>query len=162
MQAIVSVDQNWGIGKDGALLRPISADLKRFKALTMDHSVILGRKTLASFPGGRPLPGRPHLVLSRDPDFHPEGVQVFRDLDALLAAAPADSFVIGGERVYRALLGQCERVYVTKIMSTFEADVFFPDLDEHPHWEISETGPELEENGVRFRYVTYVRRPYVS
>lgn len=162
MQAIVSVDQNWGIGKDGALLRPISADLKRFKALTMDHSVILGRKTLASFPGGRPLPGRPHLVLSRDPGFCPEGVQVFRDLDALLAAAPADSFVIGGESVYRALLGRCERVYVTKIMSTFEADVFFPNLDERPDWEIIETQPELEENGVRFQYVTYQRRPYVS
>ncbi len=157
MQAIVAVDRNWAIGKDGALLCPIRADLRRFKELTLGHPVILGRKTLATFPGGRPLPGRANLVLSRDPEFHPQGVEVFRGMDDLLAAAPGDSFVIGGESVYRALLPHCDKVYVTKIMSTYEADAFFPDLDADPAWRVVETGELLEENGVEFRYVTYGR-----
>lgn len=158
MQAIAAVDQNWGIGKDGDQLRYISADLKRFKALTLAHPVILGRKTLATFPGGRPLKGRRNLVLSRDPDFRAEGAEVYHDLESLLSQAPEDSFVIGGESVYRALLGHCDRVYITKMMSTYEADAFFPDLDAHPDWEQAEAEPELEENGVRFQYVTYRRK----
>ena len=157
MKAIVAVDQNWGIGRAGALLCPIRADLRRFKALTMGHPVILGRKTLATFPGSRPLPGRPNLVLSRNPEFTCEGAQVFRDLDSLRAAAPDDSMVIGGESVYRAPLDECDTVYVPKTLSSFEADAFFPNLDNHPDWQVSEEAEELEENGVRFRYVTYKR-----
>ncbi len=158
MNAIVAVDRNWAIGKTGDQLCSISADLRRFKELTLGHPVILGRKTLATFPGGRPLKGRRNLVLSRDPAFAPEGAEVYRDLDSLLAAAPADSFVIGGESVYRALLDRCERVYVTKIMSAFEADAFFPTLDDHPAWQVAAEEPELEEKGIRFRYVTYRRK----
>jgi len=158
MNAIVAVDQGWGIGKNGDLLCHISADLKRFKALTMGHPVILGRKTLATFPGGRPLPGRRNLVLSRNPAFAVEGAEVYRDLPSLLARAPEDSFVIGGESVYRSLLEACETVYVTKIMSTFEADAFFPDLDADPAWEAAETGPMQEEKGLQFQYVTYRRK----
>ena len=157
MKAIVAVDRNWGIGKDGALLCPIRADLKRFKALTLGHPVILGRKTLQTFPGGRPLPGRRNLILSRDPAFQPEGAEVFRDLDALRRAAPADSMVIGGETVYRALLGDCDTVYVTRILASFEADAWFPDLDAHPAWAAVRWEEPLEENGVRFQYVTYQR-----
>ena len=86
MNVIVAVDEAWGIGKDGDQLVYLSADLRRFKELTLGHPVILGRKTLSTFPGGRPLKGRRNLILSRDPDFHPEGAEVYRDLDALLAA----------------------------------------------------------------------------
>jgi len=158
MRAIAAVDQNWAIGKDGDQLCYLSADLKRFKELTLGHPVILGRKTLATFPGGRPLKGRRNLVLSRDPDFQVEGAEVYRDLESLLAQAPADSFVIGGASVYRALLDHCDIVYITKIMSTFEADAFFPDLDADPAWEVAAEEPPLEENGVRFQYVTYRRK----
>jgi len=157
MRAIVAVDQNWAIGKGGDQLCYISADLKRFKELTLGHPVILGRKTLATFPGGRPLKGRRNLVLSRDPAFAPEGAEVYRDLDSLLAQAPADSFVIGGESVYRALLDRCETVYVTKIMSIFEADAFFPNLDADPAWRAAAEETPLEEKGIEFRYVTYER-----
>ncbi len=158
MNAIVAVDQNWAIGKDGDQLCYISADLKRFKALTTGHPVILGRKTLTTFPGGRPLPGRRNLILSRDPAFTVEGAEVYHDLDALLAAAPADSFVIGGGSVYRELLPYCETVYVTKIMSIFSADTFFPDLDADPEWEVARTEGPLEENGLQFQYLTYQRK----
>ena len=158
MKLIVAVDRNWAIGKDGDQLVYIPEDLKRFKALTTGHPVILGRKTLATFPGGRPLKGRRNLILSRDPAFAPEGAEVFRDLETLLAAAPEDSFVIGGASVYAALLDRCDTAYVTKIEQSFPgADCFFPDLDARPDWRVEEEGPELEDQGVRFRYVTYRR-----
>ena len=96
MNVIVAVDENWGIGKDGDQLVYLSQDLKRFKALTTGHPVILGRKTLATFPGGRPLKGRRNLILSRDPAFAQEGAEVFRDLEALRSAVSEDAFVIGG------------------------------------------------------------------
>lgn len=158
MNLIVAVDQNWAIGRDGDQLVYIPADLKRFQALTMGHAVILGRKTLATFPGGRPLKGRRNLVLSRNPDFAPEGAEVFPDLPALLAAAPEeDSFVIGGESVYRALLDRCDTAYVTRLGAAWPADAWFPNLDEDPRWTVSEEGPLLEHEGVPFRYVTYRR-----
>lgn len=158
MNVIVAVDRNWAIGKDGDQLIYLSEDLKHFKALTTGHPVILGRKTLATFPGGRPLKGRRNLVLSRDPGFVPEGAEMFRDIDSLLAAAPADAFVVGGASVYAALLDKCDTAYVTKISGHFPAaDCFFPDLDASPEWEVTEEGPELEEEGIKFRYVIYQR-----
>lgn len=157
MNVIVAVDENWGIGRNGELLARISADLRRFKALTTGHAVILGRKTLQTFPGGKPLPGRENLIMSTKMDAAPEGARVFRDLDSLLAAAPEDAFVIGGETVYRELLPYCEKVYVTKIHKTFDADAFFPDLDALDGWKVTEKEGPLTENGVDFSYVTYER-----
>ena len=159
MNLIVAVDRSWAIGRDGDQLCYIPADLKRFQTLTTGHTVILGRKTLATFPGGRPLKNRRNLILSRDPAFAPEGAEVFRDLDSLRAAAPADSFVIGGESVYRALLGWCGTAYITKIGRAWEgADAFFPNLDGDPAWFVAEEGEPLEHQGIPFRYVTYKRR----
>ena len=159
MDVIAAVDQNWAIGKGGDQLCYLPADLKRFRALTTGHPVILGRKTLATFPGGRPLKNRRNLILSRDPAFAPEGAEVFRELDSLRAAAPADSFVIGGESVYRALLGWCGTAYITKIGRAWEgADAFFPNLDDDPAWFVAEEGEPLEHQGIPFRYVTYKRR----
>jgi dihydrofolate reductase len=157
MNAIVAVDENWAIGKDGDQLVYLKADLQNFKRLTLGHPVILGRKTLATFPGGRPLPGRRNLVLSRDPDFHPEGVEVFRDMESLLSAAPEDSFVIGGGSVYEALLPYCDLAFVTKLEGTWEADTWFPDLDTSSDWQVRDRAEPLEEKGIRFQYVTYER-----
>ena len=157
MTVIAAVDQNWAIGKGGDQLCYIPADLKRFQALTSGHAVILGRKTLATFPGGRPLKNRRNLILSRDLAFAPEGAEVFRDLDSLLAAAPENAFVIGGGSVYQALLPYCTRAYLTKIHRTWPADVFFPNLDADPAWKIVEENEPLEHEGLSFRYVTYER-----
>ena len=96
MNLIAAVDQNWAIGKGGALLCRIPADLRHFQELTTGRSVILGRKTLETFPGGRPLESRRNLILSRNPAFASDGAEVFRDMESLLAAAPEDAFVIGG------------------------------------------------------------------
>ena len=158
MNIIAAVDENWAIGRSGDQLIYLSEDLKHFKDLTTGHPVILGRRTLATFRGGRPLKGRRNLILSRSPGFAPEGAEVFAGLDELLAEAPEDSFVIGGASVYRALLDRCDTAYITKIAQAFPgADCWFPNLDERPEWRAAAEGPELEEKGVRFRYVTYRR-----
>ena len=157
MNLIVAVDQNWAIGKGGDQLVYISEDLKRFKALTTGHPVILGRKTLATFPGGRPLKGRRNLILSATPGYQVDGAEVFPNLNDLLAQAPEDSFVIGGESVYRALLNHCHTAYVTKIHAEFPADRYFPDLDADESWTVSETSELMEQDGLKFQYVTYVR-----
>ena len=155
MNLIVAVDKNWAIGRDGDQLIYIPEDLKHFKALTTGHPVILGRKTLATFPGGRPLKGRRNLILSRDPAFAPEGAEVFPDLDQLLSVAPADSFVIGGASVYRTLLDCCDTAYITRIDASFPADKYFPDLDADPRWQIKEISEPMEHEGISFRYYTY-------
>ena len=158
MELIVAVDRNWAIGKDGDQLAYIPEDLKRFKALTMGHPVILGRKTLATFPGGRPLKGRRNLILSRDPAFRPEGAEVYADLDSLLAHAPADSFVIGGASVYSLLVDRCDTAHVTKMEAEFPADTWFPDLDARPDWELTEEEGPFSFEELAYRYLTYRRR----
>ena len=133
MKAIVLVDKHWGIGNDGDQIIYIPGDLKYFRKTTMGHPVILGRKTLATFPGGRPLKGRRNLILSRNPN----------------------SFVIGGASVYGALLNYCETVYATKIHGEFSADCHFPNLDKLSEWRIEEEGPIQEEDGIQFHRITY-------
>lgn len=158
MNLIVAVDQNWAIGNQNGLLVRVSADLKRFKALTLGHPVLLGRKTLETFPGGRPLPGRANYILSRNPACRVEGATVLHSLEEARRLCPVDTFVIGGESVYRALLDDCDTAFVTKLHAANPADAFFPDLDALPDWTISAEEPPLVENGLEFHYVTYVRR----
>lgn len=155
MNAIVCADRNWGIGCGGDLQVHIPADLKRFKALTMGHGVILGRRTLSTFPGGRPLPGRRNLVLSRDPDFRPEGAEVFRNLETLLAQAGEEDFVIGGEQVYRQLLSRCRRAYVTRLADALPADAWFPNLEADPAWMLEDRSGEQVHGEIHFWYEIY-------
>lgn len=157
MQAIVAVSRSWGIGKDGQLLFHISADLQRFKALTTGHTVVMGRKTLQSLPGGRGLPNRRSLVLTRQESFTPERAEPVHSLAELLALAGDEAFVIGGQEVYEQLLPYCTRAYVTKVFADVPADAFFPNLDEDPHWRAVSTGEMQEENGLTFQYVEYQR-----
>lgn len=157
MQAIVAVSRSWGIGKDGQLLFHISADLQRFKALTTGHTVVMGRKTLQSLPGGRGLPNRRSLVLTRQESFTPERAETVHSLAELLALAGDEAFVIGGQEVYEQLLPYCTRAYVTKVFADVPADAFFPNLDEDPLWRAVSTREMQEENGLIFQYVEYQR-----
>ena len=157
MKCIVAVDRNWGIGKDNQLLFPIPADLKRFRALTTGHAIVMGRQTLESFPKG-PLPNRRNIVLSRNPAYMVEGAEVLSDPRQAAELAGEDGFLIGGESLYRLLLPQCDTVYVTKIDAAFPADAWFPDLDSDPDWEVADEEEPLEHNGVPFHYVTYHRK----
>ena len=157
MQAIVAVSQSWGIGKGGDLLFRLPSDLRRFKAMTTGHTVIMGRKTLDSLPGGKGLPHRRNLVLSRQSDFAPDRAEVIHSVEDILKTAEDDAFVIGGQQVYEQLLPYCTRVYVTKVLSDPEADAFFPDLDKLPEWKVASAGEMLTENGLSFQYVEYIR-----
>ena len=159
MYAIVAACENWGIGKDNALLYHISADLKRFKELTSGHTVIMGRKTLESLPGKKGLPDRRNIVLTGQSDYAAENAEVVNTvMAAVFTANDAESFVIGGESIYRAFLSACDTVYLTRIFASPEADAFFPDLDELAEWSITEESEVMEENGVKFQYLTYQRR----
>ena len=158
MNLIVAVDQNWAIGKDGDQLVYLKEDLKRFRTLTSGHTVILGRKTLATFPGGRPLKNRRNLILSRNPHFQVEGAEVFSSVEELVQQADGDAFVIGGASVYEQLLPYCDTAYITKIHAGFPADTYFPDLDKSEAWEIIEESESLEQDGIAYHYVTYRRK----
>ena len=156
MTAIVCVSQNWGIGRDGALLFRISADLKRFKALTVGKTVILGRKTLDTFPGGKPLKDRRNIVLSRR-ELDIPGAEIAHSFEEAAALGGDDAIVIGGASVYMALLSRCDRVYVTKVDADADADSFFPRLDDNPDWRVASESEVFEENGLKFQFVDYVR-----
>lgn len=157
MNVIVAVDENWAIGKDGDQLVYLKEDLKRFRALTGGHTVILGRKTLATFPGGRPLKNRRNLILSRNPQFQAEGAEVFASVEELVKQADKDAFVIGGASVYEQLLPYCDTAYITKIHAAFPADTYFPDLDRSDQWQVAEESESLEQDGLSYHYVTYSR-----
>ena len=157
VEAIVAVSEDWGIGKDGKLLFHIRADLKRFRELTEGRTVIMGRKTLESLPGGRGLPRRRNLVVSRDAHYTAENAEVFSDLAAAAEAAGENAVVIGGGSVYRALLPRCDRVRVTKVFAPAQSDTFFPNLDDDPDWRVSWESEIMEEDGLRFQYVDYER-----
>ena len=154
VSAIVAVSPDWGIGDGKGMLYRLPGDLKYFRRVTLGHPVVMGRKTLESFPGGRPLPGRENIVITRNRNFHPEGVTVLHSLAALrrLLAARSDEtfFVIGGGEIYEKLLPDCETAYVTMVETAppMHPTVFFPDLSKKRSWEmISASEPQTDENG---------------
>ncbi len=161
MNLIVAVDENWGIGKDGDLLCRISADMKMFRQTTTGHTLVLGRKTLESFPNKKPLPNREHIVLTTNKTYDAQGVTLCNDLPQLFTLLKAyesdDIFVIGGGSVYEQLLPYCNKAYITKIHAAFAADTFFPNLDNLPQWKRTEIGEIQEENGLRFAFDIYTR-----
>ena len=158
LEAIVAVNRDWGIGARGTQSVTLHTDRKHFRAVTEGAAVIVGRKTLADFPCGRPLKGRRSIVLTRS-NLAVEGAEVAHTAEEALAlAGDGHCLVIGGASVYRALLPCCERIYVTKIDACPPSDSFFPDLDLSPDWEIERESEEMEENSVRFRFVNYIRK----
>lgn len=159
MEAVVAVYADWGLGRGGTQPLVLSADRRQFRALTAGACVIVGRKTLADFPGGRPLPGRVNLVLSRSAGKIP-GAQVFATPEAAARAAAAypRAFVIGGAAVYRAMLPWCDRAYVTKLDAKPESDVFLENLDQSADWVCVQEGLPTWEGGIRYRFCVYDRK----
>lgn len=159
MDAIVNVTKNWGIGLENKLLVSIPADLRRFRALTTGKTVILGRKTLETFPGGRPLNNRKNIIMSTNSDYAVAGARVVHDLPelfSLLEGYPMDDIcLIGGAALYTQMLPYCRRVFLTRTLVEVPADRFFPDLDALPNWRVTHAGEVLEENGLRFQFVDY-------
>ena len=159
MDAIVAVYSDWGIGARGTQPLVIPADRKRFRTLTDGAAVIVGRKTLEDFPGGRPLKNRRNLVVTRQ-DITIEGAEVYHSTEeAVAAAAESDRcFVIGGDSVFRQFFPHMDRVFVTKIAAAPHSDVFFPDLDADPDWECTEAEPEETHEGVTYQFCTYEKK----
>ena len=159
MNAIVNVTENWGIGQDNRLLVTISDDLKRFRRLTTGRTVILGRKTLETFPSGRPLRGRRNLILSGNPSFYVSGATVVHSLAELRQAVLPDEplSVIGGASIYELLLPYCDTAFVTKIDFAYQADTFFPNLDEMPEWKITGASEEQTYFDLEYQFVRYER-----
>ena len=157
MNAIVVTDKQWAIGRNGDLLFSLPGDMKHFRTLTTGGTVIMGRKTLETLPGGRGLPDRRNLVLTRQESLTPDRAETVHSPEELLALADSDAFVIGGQEVYTRLLPSCTRVYVSKVFADVPADAFFPNLDKDPHWQVVSAGEPQEEVGLRFQYVEYRR-----
>ena len=165
-KAIVAVCDDWGIGRDGGMVVANCADMRHFVRCTTGHPVIMGRRTLESFPGGRPLKNRRNIVLTGDASFTRPGVEVAHSLDEATALVEGDdvAWVIGGGSVYRQLLPLCAEAEVTKNHVTHAADTFFPNLDDDPAWELvreSEPAPICPgegDEGVRYSFCTYRRR----
>ena len=164
MNLIVAVDKNWAIGNKGKLLVSFPSDMKFFRQETSGEgkAVILGRKTLESFPGGRPLKNRTNIVLTKNPDFHAEGANVVHSVEeALEAVKDFDDdkiYVIGGDTVYKQFLPYCKLAHVTKIDHAYEADAYFPNLDEQAEWHITGESEEQTYFDLEYQFVRYEKK----
>ncbi len=162
MNLIVAVDKNWGIGKNNKLLVSIPSDMKFFRQETSGKVVVMGRKTLESFPNGMPLKNRTNIVLTSDPDYQVKGGIVVHGIPELLETLKAyeddQIYVIGGGAVYAELLPYVSVAHVTKIDYAFEADTFFPDLDQAPEWQIAESSEEQTYFDLEYAFLKYVRK----
>ena len=154
MEFIVAVDENWGIGKDGGMLDHLPKDLAFFKRKTTGHIIVMGRKTLESFPGGKPLPDRLNIVLTPQVEFDaPEGVVQVHSLPEL---GRDDVYLVGGASVYARLKDVCKGGYVTHIRHAYDgAEVFFPDLSKDDRWELAETIAHAEDQDKALDFCYY-------
>lgn len=161
MNMIVAVDENWAIGNKGKLLVSIPNDQKHFREETTGKVVVLGRKTLATFPQGLPLQYRTNIILSANPKFRVKGATVVNSVDALLEELKKypdeDIYIIGGESIYKQLLPFCDVAHVTKIEHSYEADTYFPNLDKDPEWEIVADSDELTYFDLPYSFLMYKR-----
>ncbi len=161
MNLIVAVDKNWAIGKDNKLLVSIPDDMKFFRETTTGKVVVMGRKTLESFPGGKPLKNRVNIVLTRDSNYQVKDAVVVHSKDELDKELkkynPDDIFVIGGESIYKMLLDECSRAFVTYVDYSYDADTYFPNLDEKPEWKLARESEEQTYYDIEFYFRTYTK-----
>ena len=159
MNCIVVVDKNWAIGHEGGLLFSLPTDMKRFRSITTGGTVLMGRKTLDSFPGGKPLPNRRNIVITRNTALRIEGCEMASSLDEAIALCnPAEeNFIIGGGEIYRQAMPLADKLYITHIAAEFEGDTRFPTIG--PEWkEIArEEFPRGEKFPHPFAFVDYER-----
>ena len=158
MELIVAVYDDWGIGKDGTQPVALSADRKFFRETTKGAMVIVGRKTLADFPGGRPLPNRVNVVITRQDTSIPDVVICHSPEEAAALAKTAQrAMVIGGGSIYQQMLPYCDTAYITKVHAKPESDTFFPDLDTDDQWRLAQVLQAGEENGIGYEMCLYKR-----
>ena len=151
LSLIVAMATNRTIGINNQMPWHLSADLKKFKKITMGQPIIMGRKTFESI--GRPLPGRKNIIISHNPDYQQQGCLVFNDLDsALQICAESDEvFVIGGATLYETTLARADRLYITEIQQAFDGDTWFPEIN-HEQWREIAREEINDDNSVDFKY----------
>lgn len=161
MNLIVAVDKNWAIGNGNKLLVSIPQDMKFFRETTMGKVVVMGRKTLESFPGGQPLKKRTNIVLTRDKNYRVKDAIVVNTIDELLLELGKydedEIYVIGGESIYRQMLPYCKTAHITKIHHEYEADTYFPNLDEDDEWVVTGVSDEQTYFDLEYEFVRYER-----
>lgn len=159
MNLIVAVDKNWAIGKDNDLLVSIPADMKFFRETTTNKVVVMGRKTLESFPQGMPLKNRTNIVLTRDKNYKVKDAVIVHTIEEVLDTVKEydeqDVYVIGGATIYEQLLPHCTTAHVTKIDHAYEADTFFPNLEDHPEWAVTGISEEQTYFDLEYYFVKY-------
>lgn len=161
MKIIVAVDENWGIGLRNSLLVHIPNDMKFFRNETMGKVIIMGRKTLESFPQGQPLAGRTNIVLTKDMNYSVKGAVIVHSLEEAIKESEKynqDVYCIGGESIYRQFLPYCDEAYVTKIDHVYEADSYFPNLDEMPQWKQVEESEEQTYFDLTYAFLKYQKQ----
>ena len=159
MNLIAAVDKNWAIGKNNQLLVKIPMDQKFFRETTTGKVVVMGRKTLESFPNGLPLKNRTNIVLTRNPKYQVKDAIVVHSLDELREELKKynseDIYIIGGEQIYNALVDECDVAHITKIEYEYDADAYFPNLDEKPEWKIVADSEEQTYFDLEFFFYKY-------
>lgn len=159
MKLIAAVDQNWAIGNRDDLLVHIPEDQKNFRRITTGNVVVLGRKTLSGFPGGRPLKDRLNVILTKNPDFEAGDAVIVRSQEELfeqLKKYPSNEvYVLGGGTLYKMLEPYCDEAIITKIDYSYQADTYFPNLDEKENWELVEEGEEQTYFDLIYHFDTY-------
>lgn len=159
MNLIAAVDNNWAIGKNNQLLVRIPMDMKFFRETTTGKVVVMGRKTLESFPNGLPLKDRTNIVLTRNANYDGKGAIVVHSLEELREELKKykseDIYVIGGEQIYNALVDDCDVAHITKINYEYDADAYFPNLDEKPEWKITADSEEQTYFDLEFYFYKY-------
>lgn len=162
MKAILSADRNWGIGYQNKLLVTIPSDMRFFRETTTGKVIVLGRKTLETFPGGLPLKNRVNVVLTHDRSLQVKDAVVVHDLEELMEELKKypeeDIYVVGGGSVYELMLPYCDTAYVTRIDMAYQADTFFPDLDKDPEWELVQESDEQTCFDIEFTFTVYRRK----
>ncbi len=161
MKLIVAVDKNWAIGKNGKLLISIPADMKFFRETTTGNVVLMGRRTLNSFPNSLPLRDRINIVMTTDQSFDGKGAVIVHNLEEALEEVKKynteNVYVIGGADVYEQLLPYCDTAYVTYIDYSYEADKHFPNLDDSEEWKLAEESEEQTYFDVEYYFRKYIR-----
>ena len=161
MKLIVAADRNWAIGKNNKMMWSIPADMKFFRETTQGNVVIMGRKTLESFPQGQPLKNRVNIVITRNPSYKVKDAVVVHSVEEAIEESrkyDGDVFVIGGESIYRAMLPYCDTALVTRIDYAYEADTWFPNLDEDEEWELTDEGEEQTCFDLEYAFTRYERK----